>query len=251
MRRDKLKTTVGYSVFELVVVIVIIAIISTIALKSLRNTTEQARTERTRQELDRIAFAITGNPQMVSGGVRTDYGYVGDVGALPVSLDYLVSNPGGYATWDGPYVRDDFSADGSATRFKIDAWGKPYAYSGGNSVTSIGGGVTITRMLAGNTDELLVNAVSVVITDLDGDPPGAGHQDSVKCLLTYPDGVGGLSTRESFPRSDGFLRFDSIPIGLHTLRTVFLTPSDTLVRPINVDADRHCHLEMQHFADIW
>ncbi|MDH4156786.1 MAG: type II secretion system protein GspG [candidate division Zixibacteria bacterium] len=251
MRRDKLKTAFGYSVFELVVVIVIIAIISTVALKSLRNTTEQARTERTKQELDQIAFAITGNPQMVSGGVRTDYGYVGDIGALPGSLDNLVSNPGGYATWDGPYIRDDFSADGSDTRFKADAWGKPYVYSGGNSIASVGSGITITRLLAGDTDDLLVNTVSVVITDLDGSPPGSAYRDSAKCLLTYPDGVGGLATRELFPRSDGFLRFDSIPIGLHALSAVFLTTSDTLVRPINVDVDRHCHVDIQHFADIW
>ena len=251
MRQSRLKTASGYSIFELVVAIVIIAIISTVALKSLKNTTEQARTERTRQELDRIAFAITGNPRMISGGVRTDYGYVGDIGALPASLDNLISNPGGYATWDGPYIRDDFSSDGSDTRFKADAWGKPYVYFGGGTISSIGSGLTITRILAGSTDELLVNTVSVVITDLDGSPPGTAFRDSVKCLLTYPDGVGGFTTTQLFPRPDGFVRFDSIPIGLHALKTVFLGTSDTLARPINVDAGRHCHVDIQYFADIW
>ncbi|RME30712.1 MAG: type II secretion system protein, partial [Candidatus Zixiibacteriota bacterium] len=96
----------GYSLIELVVVLIIVGILASVALKSLRTAGVVAKTEQTRHELDKLAWAITGNPERSSGGVRSDYGYIGDVGALPPNLDALVTNPG-YATWKGPYIRDD------------------------------------------------------------------------------------------------------------------------------------------------
>jgi len=126
----------GYTLIEMVLVLVIIATIATVGLKSLTAVHQTSRFEETRQELDRLAAAIVGDPSFVSGGSRTDFGYVGDVGSLPPNLDALVTNPGGYATWDGPYLGDDFSTDGSSSTFKIDAWGAAYSYSGGVTVAS-------------------------------------------------------------------------------------------------------------------
>ena len=71
-----------------------------------------ARTETTIARMDMLARAIAGDPNLISGGVRSDFGYVGDVGALPSNLDQLVTNPG-YSTWGGPYVRDEYSAGAS------------------------------------------------------------------------------------------------------------------------------------------
>ncbi|MCK4371866.1 MAG: prepilin-type N-terminal cleavage/methylation domain-containing protein, partial [candidate division Zixibacteria bacterium] len=104
----RLTSETGYSLIELIIVIVIVAIIASVAVKSLKGTNEVVRTEETKAELEQLAYAVAGNPAVLSGGARTDYGYVGDVGALPPNLDALVTNPGGYGTWDGPYVRDDF-----------------------------------------------------------------------------------------------------------------------------------------------
>ena len=93
----------GYSLIELLVVIIILGVIATVAVKSLTGVNDTVRIEETRQELSHLAWAIAGRPKLVSGGQRTDYGYVGDVGSLPVNLTALVQNPGSYSTWDGPY----------------------------------------------------------------------------------------------------------------------------------------------------
>ena len=247
-----LTSKTGYSLIELVVVIVIIGIITSIAVKSLRSANETVRTEQTKKELDQLAWAIAGDPQLVSGGMRTDFGYVGDVGSMPPNLDALVLSPG-YATWDGPYLRDDFYPQdtSSETEFKIDAWGAAYAYTGGLTITSPGGGSPITREIAPSLDHLLRNRVSAVVTDLDNTPPGETYRDSITFLLTYPDGSGSMTTRTRYPAADGFVRFDSIPIGSHLMRVVYVPEHDTLTRRVSVEPGRDCHSTVSLYEDFW
>jgi prepilin-type N-terminal cleavage/methylation domain-containing protein len=193
----------GYTLIELVVVLVIIGIITAVGLRSLTEVNETGRFEETRSEMDRLAIAICGDPTLVSGGARSDFGYVGDVGALPPNLDALTSNPGGYATWDGPYISNEFSDGGATDWFKFDGWGIAYIYSGGRTIGSTGGSTALTRELAGSIDDLLYNDISIVITDLDKTPPGAVYADSVRFDLIYPNGSGGLTTDSRYPRPDG------------------------------------------------
>jgi general secretion pathway protein G len=241
----------GYTLIELVLVLVIIGIITTIGLKSLTAVNQTARIETTRGRLDRLAVAMVGNPSLVTAGSRTDFGYVGDIGALPPSLDALVTNPGGYTTWNGPYLGDDFSTDGSSANFKTDAWGKPLAYSGGVTISSTGGPSALTRELAGSIDDLLYSTISAVVTDLDRTPPGTIYRDSVRFLLTFPYGTGGLATVTRNPRPDGYVRFDSIPIGLHLLRVIYAPASDTLRQKVVVHPGVAAYLEISWGQDIW
>ncbi len=242
----------GYSLFELIIVIVIVGILATITMRALRGANETARVERTRQALDRLAYAMTGDPSLVSGGARTDFGYVGDVGALPGSLDALAQDPG-LATWKGPYLRDDFLSSGGAvnTTFKTDAWGRPLSYSGGLTITSPGGGSPLTRQVAHSTDELFNNAVSVVISDLSGKPPGTTYRDSVEAVLTVPNGTGGYQTTVKHPGSDGLVEFDGVPIGSHRLRLVYLPQADTLERRVAVEPGHDAHLAWQYYRSVW
>lgn len=240
----------GYSLIELVVVLVIIGVIATVALKSLSTVNDTARTEETKRELDRIARAIAGNPELVSGGVRTDYGFVGDNGRLPSNLDALVSRPGGYTNWQGPYINDEFSSDGSSSEYRNDAWGQAYSYSGGLTITSTGSGSAITREIANSSDELLLNRASFTFTDLDFTPPGVNYMDSVRFVLYYPRN-GSMTSRTDYPSADGFISFDSVPIGNHTLRVIHLPDNDTLIRKISVAPGQDYYTDVQYFADLW
>ncbi|MFQ5452927.1 MAG: prepilin-type N-terminal cleavage/methylation domain-containing protein, partial [Candidatus Zixiibacteriota bacterium] len=226
----------GYSLFELVIVIIIIGIIASISVTSLKNSVEVSRVEETKIELDQLAYAISGNPELISGGTRNDFGYVGDIGSLPSNLTALVTNPG-YSTWNGPYVRDDFyaSTGASETEFTIDAWGVTYTYTGGVIISSTGSGSTITREIANSTGELLYNSVSAVITDIDNFPPGTTYKDSITVQLSYPDGAGSIASITKYPGVDGFVQFDSIPIGIHNLQVVYLPNNDSLNRTVTVN----------------
>ncbi|MDH3890256.1 MAG: type II secretion system protein GspG [candidate division Zixibacteria bacterium] len=249
----KIRSTAGYSLLELVIVIVIVAIIATVAMKSQTATNDIVRVEETKGELEQLAWAITGNQSLVSGGSRIDFGYVGDVGALPSNLDDLISNPGGLATWDGPYVQDDFYAavGGPSSEFKTDAWGRAYQFSGGATIVSTGGGTTITQRLANSLDDLLYNRLTVTVVDLDNDPPGSVYRDSVRLILIHPDGAGGFATRNSSPDANGLALFDSIPIGQQTLRTVYLPSNDTLTRLVTFTPGGDSFMQTQLFGDLW
>ena len=100
----------GYTLVELLVALIILAIISAVAVRSLQETVVVSRTEETKSEMESLAHAIAGNPALISNGVRTDYGYIGDVGALPPTIGALSVNPGSYATWRGPYLQDNLAA---------------------------------------------------------------------------------------------------------------------------------------------
>lgn len=242
----------GYSMIEMIVVIIIIGILASVAMRSMRTVSDTGRTEQTKTELDQLAWAVAGNPDLASGGSRTDFGYVGDVGAMPPNLAALVNNPGGYATWDGPYIKDDFYAStGSAeSEYGFDAWGVNYGFSG-VTITSTGSGTTITRNIANSTADLLYNTVSAAVTDIDNTPPGTIYRDSVKLVLTYPDGSGSTAGIEKYPTANGFVQFNSVPIGLHTLRLIYLPTGDTMTRRVAVNTGEDYYTDLHYFANVW
>lgn len=231
MNQTKANQT-GFTLIEVVVVIVITGILLTVALGTGKKITDRARTEETLQEMDRLARAIVGDPNSYSNGIRSEFGYVGDVGSLPPNLDALAANPGSYSTWNGPYISNRFEQ--TATDYKKDAWQSDYQYTASTSITSIGSGETIARQFAGSTDELLNNRLSGNFYDSDGRPPGIVFKDSIVASLSFPDGIGGLKSVLVTPDMSGYFSIDSIPIGNHDLTVVYLPTNDTLKRFITI-----------------
>lgn len=232
--------------------IIIVGIVASVSLRSLRKTVDVSRVEETRQEMDQLAWAIAGNPNLVSGGVRTDFGYVGDVGALPATLEALVTNPG-YGTWDGPYIQDDFYAasGGAETEFKYDAWGVEYAYTG-DSIISTGGGTTMCRQVVYSTADLLSNDVQTLVLDLNNTPPGS-HAADVTLKLTYPNGTGSDTTVTKNPQGNGFSTFSTVPVGHHQLLVIYTDDPvyDTLFRKVVIYPGESFYTEMMFGKDYW
>jgi len=241
----------GYTLIEVLLVVIILSILSTVALKSLSKVNETARIEQTRQTMDRLAIAITGDPSVIADGQRASFGYVGDIGALPPNLDALVINPGSYSTWKGPYIHDQFTSGGASSAFKQDGWGNPIICFGSVSLSSSGGGVNLTRQIARSAAELMLNRINVVVTDWDRTPPGPTYRDSLRCILTHPNGSGGMANRKKYPDRGGLVQFDSVPIGLHDLYVVFTPTADTLHRKIAVEPGTSPYVEMPLYRDSW
>lgn len=239
----------GFTLIELVIVIVIAGVLVTVALRGGRSISETTKLEETRQELDALAQAIAGNPALHNNGIRSDFGYVGDIGALPLSLDNLHTNPGAFATWRGPYIENRFVQ--TSDDFKVDAWGVPYTYSGGAVITSTGSGSPLTRRIIESLDHLLYNSVSGNVYDLDGTPPGNTMADSVFVRLTYPDGAGGMTADQLTPDGGGFFTFDSIPVGNHDLMLVYQPTADTLHRFVSVLPDSRLYAEYHLPSNVW
>ncbi len=246
----RIRSTNGYSLIELIVVIVIVGILAGVTMRSLRSANDTSRTEETKAELNRLAEAIVGTPDQSVGGVRTSYGYIGDNGSLPPNLSALLTNPG-YSTWNGPYIHDQLSIGGN-DEFTRDAWGVAYVYNTATAtITSTGGGTSISRKLAANPTDLTINRVTATVVDLKKHCPGATYRDSVKFVLSVPNGSGSLVNRIKYPSNDGYVQFDSIPIGLHELRTIYLPTGDTLTRRVNVEPGTGYHAEITLPRQVW
>lgn len=236
----------GFTLVELVIVIVIIGIIATVATKQMTNTIDDARFEQTKKELNQLAYAITGNPEIISEGARSNFGYVGDIGTLPINLNALALNPGSYSTWDGPYI--DCGTTG--TEHLTDAWGTNYIYSD-TLVRSTGSGTSIDKIFALSTASLLNNSVNGIFMDAARSMPGSTYKDSIQLKLTYPDGVGGLKDTIVNPNNSGNFSFTNVPVGNHTLTAIYIPDTDTTTYNLCILPNKTSYLEIMFPADLW
>ena len=236
----------GFTLIELVIVILLVGVLATIATRKMSVSIETAQYEQTKKELDQLARAIVGNPEVYAKGARIDFGYVGDVGALPPDLDALVENPGGYATWDGPYIDSGFSG----TEHLKDAWGANYVYTD-TLIRSTGSGSNIDKVFANSTADLLNNVVEGIVVDAGNTMPGAVYKDSLFIRLTYPDGTGGTMTTSTNPNAKGNFSFSNVPIGLHQLSLIYQPDTDTVSFTVAVNPGSTVKLSLVFPADLW
>jgi len=216
----------GFTLIEVLMTVVIIGILATVALRSVHIGVENSRVRETRNEMNELTQAIAGNPDLYDNGLRSDFGYVGDVGALPATLDALITNPGGYVSWNGPYITRRFSQDTDG--YKKDAWGNTYTFTGGITISSTGGGSTpMTTSVAAAATDLTSTPVTGTITDAAGNPPGDSSV-AVTIRITYPDGSGTTTTSTANPNSGGLFAFAGIPIGIRTIEGIYRATNDTV-----------------------
>jgi general secretion pathway protein G len=241
MRKDR-----GFTMIELVVVIIVLAIIAGVAVRKMGGAISTAQVEQTKTELDNLAYAIVGNPGSYALGSRGDFGYLGDVGGLPPNLDALYGNPGGYATWSGPYIERGIKS----TDYKKDAWGSDYVLTG-TTLRSTGSGTNIDKLFANSIAALTSDTLTGIVFDANLTRPGSVYKDSLKILLTYPNGTGGTTTATTFPDRNGRFTIANLPIGPRTIRVIYLPMSDTLSLPITVYPGKTSRLDVIFPADLF
>lgn len=239
----KLKANSGFTMIELVIIIIIIGIITAVAMVNMTSSFDTAKHEHTKAELDALAFAIVGNPALYGNGARSDFGYVGDIGSLPPDLSALVSNPGGYATWNGPYLE-------SGSGYNQDGWGVNYLYSG-TTIRSSGSGANIDKMVAASSLSLLANSVTGYLVDASSTMPGAVYKDSLALRLTFPDGSGAMTTAVTMVDAKGNFSFSGIPIGNHRLTAVYLPDNDSTTISISITPASVTKIDIVFPHDLW
>jgi len=239
----------GYTLIEMILVVVIIGMLASIAIQSLNKDENTRRFDVTVIEMDRLVRAIVGDERLITDGVRTDFGYVGDVGSLPSNLDDLVANPGDYSTWKGPYIRNDFNEN--SEDYKRDAWNNLYIYTGGITIGSAADGSPITKQFAGSVGELTGNSVRGIVSDRAGLPP-SDNAPNVSVTLFFPDGFGSMTELSSEPSRSGEFRFENqIPIGIHLIRAVDVVANDTASKYIAVNPGSVTLVELHMPSQLW
>jgi len=227
MVRHKLKES-GFSLIEMVIVIVVLGIVAAVAIQSSSVSVDSVRRTNTERKMDALANAIVGNPALMQDGVRSDFGYVGDVGAFPTSLSALYTNPG-LSTWNGPYIHPPFTQD--TISYRTDDWGKAFTYGGGLTITSPGGsGPQIVKKIAESVGDYLLNRVTGTIKDKIDSLPGTIYKDSIEIKVDVPSGASGLITKTYKPDAAGAFAVDSIPAGQRYFRFIYKPAADTVRR---------------------
>ncbi len=221
----------GFGLIQVILLIVVLGLAVTAGLQVATNALDESRRQDTIAEMQRIADAIAGNPELYANGARLDFGYVGDVGNIPASLENLVSNPG-FSTWRGPYLPIAYS--NYADDYRYDAWGGSYLLLGNRVIAVDPSGDTLSVMAASSVSQLLGNSISGTITNSVGDEPGS-QAVNIRVVLTYPDGSGSARDSILIPAGDGSFSFDGfVPCGNHRVRAILTTASDTSEASVSV-----------------
>ncbi|MEO0115380.1 MAG: type II secretion system protein [candidate division WOR-3 bacterium] len=219
----------GVTLLELLIVLMIIGILVTAAVKTWDVSLQRSRFNSTIKEMEQLAWAIAGNPELISGGKRSDFGYVGDNGLLPPTLRDLYENVNNYPTWHGPYIKPAFAENPQG--YMVDAWGDTYVYPNPLTLSdtqpvyirSYGGGSAstpqtwLTKIVINRKMDLLSNPVSGDFADAFGFPPTAS--DTIKVTLFYPR----LGRHDSFELKQfgtNSFTFTGVPVGNHKLRVI-------------------------------
>lgn len=124
---NRIQKDAAFSLMEAVVLLVVMAVVVAGVVPLAMRFAVERKLSATRQQMEELHRGIVGDP------AKGHFGFLGDMGRLPASLDELVE-PGGLPLynlnntygvgmgWNGPYVQM------TASQTRLDAFGREFGY---------------------------------------------------------------------------------------------------------------------------
>ena len=264
---SRCKYNSGFTLIEILMVLSLISIVSVVSISLVGDSVDEGRYNATMNNMQQIRTALIGNTDLQGGNVRTSYGYLGDVGALPTNaqgLSALITKPAAFASWgvnnaariglgwNGPYLSAN---SGNPLQ---DAWGRNILYDSTTNpptITSYGAD-GVAGGTGYNQDIVLTIPTNLTASTVYGFVSNAGgpYLSTATVDLNYPNGSGGLQTTTlQVPAANkGAFQFTNIPLGSRSL-TVYV-PSKaaptTTIGPILMAVDQSNYLVPANLTDV-
>ena len=118
-----LKNQKGFTLVQILIAVVAVSIMATVAIKLMQQGSAESRRVDTLTTVQEFQRAIYGDVRLKG---QTEFGFVGDMGRLPQSLEELITNTTNDPKWKGPYLPKDFLEDNSNPL--VDGWGNSLLY---------------------------------------------------------------------------------------------------------------------------
>lgn len=218
----------GFTLIEIMTVVGIIAAMAGMIIPLALRATSTMREQATIEELETLKKAIIGEARATIKGEEFSFGFVGDIGGVPTSIERLLTRgtlPAFSfdfilkigAGWNGPYSVKKFGSD-----ITKDPYGNDYSYST-TPGTNVDLGVSYLARITspgldnslGTSDDLTIQILEPEVrSDIFGfikDSLGAGIP-AVDVTIHYPS-EGTLTTTTTTTNLEGFYSFTDIPIG--------------------------------------
>jgi prepilin-type N-terminal cleavage/methylation domain-containing protein len=231
----------GFTLLEIIVVVAIISLMVGILVPIVYRVWESQEIDTTTDRLTMLKEAMIGNPSQISNGVRTNFGFVGDLGQLPPDLDALIS----YGTF-GPYL----SGGVDPQSFKQDAWGNNFVYtftidafdrrdsaiikSFGSDNAPGGTGTAADIQISIDPNEVLpVSSFSCNLLVRYATPPSSTFNANITVHIIYKNGDGS-DTEQTFTSQVTIMGNVGSPVNNYT----FGLPATTLAKklPVGISA---------------
>ncbi|MBI5124776.1 MAG: prepilin-type N-terminal cleavage/methylation domain-containing protein [Planctomycetes bacterium] len=247
----------GFTLLEIVIVLAITGILAGGLATVGHQVIKKEREDKTTEHMKRLKVAVMGDPLDVRHGIRTSFGYFGDMGVFPTILDNLYIkgaqptytfyyNPPSElrstgAGWNGPYLAPEiieYLGNLDQDYFRQDLqYTSPFTTYTDSTV-----GVNVEERIASSGrdkqagtianpgDDLAVvffnNELYSRVSGFARDAEGNGVP-SVTLALNYPSN-GSLTTATATTDASGLYSFNNAPYGNHSLSItnpkLFLAP---------------------------
>jgi hypothetical protein len=234
MKKRMLGNERGLGLLAAVTLLTILALSIGVLAPAVYEVTVADKMTNTGNDLQALKVAVTGNPNLVVNGGRSDFGYVGTMGNPPSQLSnlWLQGSQLGYgfnttvkvgAGWVGPYVPSAFVEDLLA--LDKDRFGNPFIFTSTPFTRSSDGQTVAIRIQSSGPDGIANTADDQIEDILQGEvystvtgtlKQGTTPVKFAGVALNYPSN-GAIASTSATTNTNGIFTFNNVSFGFRSI----------------------------------